>query len=357
MNASDVSNSPTHGLPKSSGHKKATRRSSTSSTQNSSESPPGGESKSSEHKKAARRSSTSSTQNSTDSPPRGESSPTTSPGTPKSPKSPRRVSASKLAREVKVLTETVQALAHKLKRRDKEVHKLQETANQHAEVSLKLENTEERLVEATMDNKSLAIVVQGLKKSLELKQGMEGGNAKKVTVPVPVSPTKKMIDPEEHRKVRMERNSAMTKAGEMAMTLAECRAETDDLRDQLAAVTELLAKQNTPAGSSPPVTGSTPPVTESLGVSMRSLMPARGLSQRNLVGDMAVTEPVAKQNNSASMPPVTRSMPPVTGSIPPESPRGVTRGLSLRNLMPARGLSQRSLWGNSSSHGATVGKV
>jgi hypothetical protein len=149
----------------------------------------------------------------------------------------------------------------------------------------------------------------------------------------------------------------MTKAGEMAMTLAECRAETDDLRDQLAAVTELLAKQNTPAGSSPPVTGSTPPVTESLGVSMRSLMPARGLSQRNLVGDMAVTEPVAKQNNSASMPPVTRSMPPVTGSIPPESPRGVTRGLSLRNLMPARGLSQRSLWGNSSSHGATVGKV
>jgi uncharacterized coiled-coil protein SlyX len=37
-----------------------------------------------------------------------------------------------------------------------------------------------------------------------------------------------------------QRDSAMVKAGEMSMALAECRAETDDLRDQLAAVTEQL---------------------------------------------------------------------------------------------------------------------
>jgi DNA repair exonuclease SbcCD ATPase subunit len=187
--------------------------------------------------------------------------------------------AAKFAREVKVLTETVQALANKLKRRDKEVQKLNEAAQRHAEVSQLLENTEERLLDAKMENQSMAVVVKDLKSSLE-KQGMQDNEG---TPSVSSNSEKKMIDPEEHRKVRSERDSAMTKAGAMAMTLAECRAETDELKDQLAAVKEQLEQQNNPEAPAsptnyPPTTGVCPPTT-------RSSM-AKSLSLRNLMMPM-----------------------------------------------------------------------
>jgi hypothetical protein len=151
--------------------------------------------------------------------------------------------AAKFAREVKVLTETVQALANKLKRRDKEVQKLQEAATRHAEVSQMLESTEERLLDATLENNTMAIVVKDLKTTLE-RQDMQDSFEAKSTQSVSSNSDKKMIDPEEHRKVRSERDSAMTKAGAMAVTLAECRADTDDLKDQLAAAKEQLEKAN-----------------------------------------------------------------------------------------------------------------
>jgi DNA repair exonuclease SbcCD ATPase subunit len=113
-------------------------------------------------------------------------------------------SASKFAKEIKTLTETVQALAHKLKRRDREVRKLQDTAKNYAEVSLKLESTEERLVEATMDNKSMEKVVQGLKSSIgELTEDAKN-NPSLSGVTETKKPEKKMIEVEEHKKVRMQ---------------------------------------------------------------------------------------------------------------------------------------------------------
>jgi hypothetical protein len=279
MNASDVFSGddslldPSGHILKSSGHAKATRRLSQSAS----------------HTKAVRRASESPHSAAT----AATESPTTSP--PATPTPPKQypmssASAAKFAREVKVLTETVQALANKLKRRDKEVQDLKETAQRHGEVSRQLESTEERLVEATIENKSMATEVRGLKSTLE-QQGMERYEANNAA-PAPVNSGKKMIDPEEHRKVRSERDSAMSKAGAMAMTLAECRAETDELRDQLAAVTAQLEDANNSdaphsPGVCPPTPGVCPPTT-------RSSM-AKGLSLRNLMMPMTPGGNVSKK--------------------------------------------------------------
>jgi hypothetical protein len=190
----------------------------------------------------------------------------------------------KFAREVKVLTETVQALANKLKRRDKEVQKLNAAATRHAEVSQLLENTEERLLDAKMENQSMAIVVKDLKSSLE-KQGAMQDNERTPSVSSNSNSEKKMVDPEEHRKVRSERDSAMTKAGAMAMTLAECRAETDELKDQLAAVREQLEQANNPDAPASPSNANYPPTTGVCPPTTRSSM-AKSLSLRNLMMPM-----------------------------------------------------------------------
>jgi hypothetical protein len=168
---------------------------------------------------------------------------------------------------------------------------LQEAATRHAEVSQLLESTEERLLDATMENKTMAIVVKDLKTSLE-RQESEGNEARSTQSSGSSTGDKKMIDPEEHRKVRSERDSAMTKAGAMAMTLAECRAETDDLKDQLAAVKEQLEKANNPEAPEsptnyPPTTGVCPPTT-------RSSM-AKSLSLRNLMMPMTPGGNVSKK--------------------------------------------------------------
>jgi DNA repair exonuclease SbcCD ATPase subunit len=210
--------------------------------------------------------------------------------------------AAKFAREVKVLTETVQALANKLKRRDKEVQKLNEAAQRHVEVSQLLENSEEQLLDAKMENQSMAIVVKDLKSSLE-KQGMQDNER---TPSVSSNSEKKMIDPDEHRKIRSERDSAMTKAGAMAMTLAELRAETDELKDQLAAVKEQLEQQ---------------------------------------------------KNADAPHSPSNTKYPPTTGVCPPTARSSMAKSLSLRNLMipmtPGGNLNKKmgAMWGNRSTHG------
>jgi hypothetical protein len=172
-------------------------------------------------------------------------------------------SSSKHAKELKILTETIEALALKLKKRDKQVRKLQENAHMLTEVSLKLESAEERLVEAVMDNKSMSICMKDLKSSLEVQEEEKANATIQPAAPpatIPTTPTsgKKVIDPEEFRKVRLERDSAMAKAGEMSVTLAECRADTDELRDQLAAVTKLLQQQNCNSVPPSPMCDSTP---------------------------------------------------------------------------------------------------
>jgi uncharacterized coiled-coil protein SlyX len=148
-------------------------------------------------------------------------------------------SSSKHAKELKILTETIEALA------------------------LKLKSAEERLVEAVMDNKSMSICMKDLKSSLEVQEEEKANATIQPAAPpatIPTTPTsgKKVIDPEEFRKVRLERDSAMAKAGEMSVTLAECRADTDELRDQLAAVTKLLQQQNCNSVPPSPMCDSTP---------------------------------------------------------------------------------------------------
>jgi hypothetical protein len=151
-------------------------------------------------------------------------------------------------KEIKLLTNMVTALAQKLKKRDLQVEKLQKKADQFNEVSLKLESSEERMVDMAIENKSLSRRVRGLQSTIKMQDVEESNRwntqdkteSGKTTVNTTTTTT---TTTEELRQVRLQRDSAMAKAGEMAMSLAESRSETDELRDQLAAVTEMLQIQ------------------------------------------------------------------------------------------------------------------
>ena len=149
--------------------------------------------------------------------------------------SPNR--ASKHETELKTLTTMVQALAQKLKKRDKQVRQLQEKADKLDEVALELESAEERLVDAAAENQTLSRRVRTMEGTLN-SQDVED-NAVKESAP----PTKQ-VDKAEFRQVRLQRDSAMQKAGEMSVALAESRAESDELRDQMASITLILQHQN-----------------------------------------------------------------------------------------------------------------
>jgi hypothetical protein len=58
--------------------------------------------------------------------------------------------------ELKLLTNMVEALAQKLKKRDNQIQKLQEKADMFNEVSLKLESSEERMFDMEAQNQSLS---------------------------------------------------------------------------------------------------------------------------------------------------------------------------------------------------------
>lgn len=153
---------------------------------------------------------------------------------------PRREGSKQQGKDMKVLTEMVQSLAQKLKKRDKQMQELQEKADKYTEVLLQLDNAEERLVTAAGEKSSLRRQVRSMQSEAmqELAVGSDE-DEKKTTLP-PNS-----VDMDEFRKVRLQRDTAMIKAGELSMYLAESRAETDELRDSLTAVTELL-QQNLP---------------------------------------------------------------------------------------------------------------
>lgn len=180
------------------------------------------------------------------------------------------------------MTNMVEALALKLKKRDRQVQKLQEKADKFSQVSLELESAKERIVdmeaekqalsalfrasgnadmslevslklesaEARMvgmaaENKSLSRRVRGLQSTIKMQDVEESGRWNKQDQPESGNSTANTTSStEELREVRLQRDSAMAKAGEMAMALAESRSETDELRDQLAAVTEMMQNKN-----------------------------------------------------------------------------------------------------------------
>jgi hypothetical protein len=148
-------------------------------------------------------------------------------------------------KELKLLTNMVTALAQKLKKRDLQVEKLQEKADQYNEVFLKLESSEERMADMAIENKSLSRRVRGLQSTIKMQDVEESGRWNKQDQPESGNSTANTTSStEELREVRLQRDSAMAKAGEMAMALAESRSETDELRDQLAAVTEMMQNKN-----------------------------------------------------------------------------------------------------------------
>ena len=53
----------------------------------------------------------------------------------------------------------------------------------------------------------------------------------------------KIIDEEEFRQLEIQRTFAVLKASEMSVILAESRAESNQLRDQIASMTALLEQQ------------------------------------------------------------------------------------------------------------------
>jgi chromosome segregation ATPase len=178
------------------------------------------------------------------------------------PKSPSKPSKSET--EMKVLTSMVQALALKLKKRDREVQTLQEKADKFTEVSLQLEHAEDRLVNVSAENTSLSRRCRSLQTTLSMQDKAVDATVNnrwdaKEEGPATV---KTIAEEDELHQLRLERDTAMVQAGELSMALAESRAESDELGDQLAAVMELFKKQDTKF--SPPLT----PVG-----SLRNLMP------------------------------------------------------------------------------------
>jgi uncharacterized coiled-coil protein SlyX len=56
--------------------------------------------------------------------------------------------------------------------------------------------------------------------------------------------SEKLIDEEEFRQLEIQRTFAVLKVSEMSVALAESRAESDELRDQMASMTALLQQQD-----------------------------------------------------------------------------------------------------------------
>ena len=153
-------------------------------------------------------------------------------------------------KDVQVLTEMVQTLAQKLKKRDVQVQELSATSVKYAEVCLQLEHAEERLVTLSAEKSSLqrqvhSLQTQNQKQTFQdavvgdtIKEGMSLTTSP-ITTPVPPA----TVDMEEFRSIRSQRDTAMFKAGELSIALAESRAEQDELRDHLTAVTDSLSQQ------------------------------------------------------------------------------------------------------------------
>jgi hypothetical protein len=162
-------------------------------------------------------------------------------------------------KEVKVLTVMVQALAEKLKKREKQVLKLKERSNKLDEVSLLLERAEERIVDAAAENQALNRKVRCLQSTINLQDVEENTRwnqrddqakttADTAAASAATAANTKRTNTEEFHQIVLARDMALLRAGEMSIDLAESRAETDELRDELAAITNVLRAQKPAAG-------------------------------------------------------------------------------------------------------------
>jgi septal ring factor EnvC (AmiA/AmiB activator) len=111
--------------------------------------------------------------------------------------------ASKDDKELRVLTNMVQALASKLKKRDREVQQLQEKADKFNEVTLELESAEERLVDTVAENQALSRRVKNLEATINL-QDVEEGDRWNTVAKAPIEPAKH-IDEAAFRQLRLVR--------------------------------------------------------------------------------------------------------------------------------------------------------
>jgi hypothetical protein len=148
----------------------------------------------------------------------------------------------------------VQALAAKLKKREKQVLKLQERSTKMDELALSLENAEERLVDAAAENQALNRKVRCLQSTINLQDVEENNrwnqreaskleSADTAASAAATAANTKRTTSEEFHQVVLARDMALLRAGEMAIDLAESRAETDELRDELEAITLVMQVQ------------------------------------------------------------------------------------------------------------------
>jgi uncharacterized coiled-coil protein SlyX len=119
---------------------------------------------------------------------------------------------------------------------------MKEKADQLSEVTLRLERTNKSIADAEAENQTLSRRVRNLEGTINSQEVEESDRWNNVAKE-PTIPTKR-TDKAEFRQVRLQRDSAMHKAGEMSVALAESRAESDELRDQMASITALLQQQN-----------------------------------------------------------------------------------------------------------------
>jgi hypothetical protein len=180
------------------------------------------------------------------------------PTTPSPPSSPKpnqapskRKKQDRHEKERKLFKNTVQALSKKLKKRDRQEQQLQEEeADKFIELTLHLESAEDRLVEAAAENQTLSRRIENLQSTIDL-EGVRGSTTSRkdvVEITKSTRSSEQRIDEAELHEVKLQRDSALLMASEMAMAVAECRTESDELRDQLAAITALL--QHKKCGSS-----------------------------------------------------------------------------------------------------------
>jgi hypothetical protein len=171
--------------------------------------------------------------------------------------SPSKKSSKDYDREMKVLTVMVQALALKLKKREKQVVQLKKKSQHIEEICLALESAEERLVDVVAENQALVRKVRCLQSTINLQDVEENNrwiqrDAQREQPPTTSADTAaasataantQRTNSEEYHQIILERDMALLRAGEMAISLAESQAETDELRDELGAITHMMQAQ------------------------------------------------------------------------------------------------------------------
>jgi hypothetical protein len=155
-------------------------------------------------------------------PPPSPSPPPSPPPSPKLYKATSKTSRKHDKEKFKLLINMVQALAQKLKKRDGQVQHMQERVEKFIEVTLQLQNAEERLVDAAVANQSLYQRCKHLQSTIDL-EGV-GGTATTATC-THVS------------------ESVLPMTSEMVIPEANSQTESYEQRGQLTGITLFLQQQ------------------------------------------------------------------------------------------------------------------